>query len=196
MQLTQQQLDAERRALLVTNRAGISLPVAGAIYWLALAICGYLLPQRTWVLVACFGSGAIFPLGLLLSRPLRSPLLESTSPLASIAGLAVLSINLLWPLHLVIAFYDQSLLPLALGIGMALHWPIIGWMYRSRTCLFHALSRTALVTVIWFLLPAHRLTLLPLTIAVVYAATVAGLLREVERARRKVIAEGRAVAAN
>lgn len=184
MQLTRQVLDRERASLLVANRAGISLPIAGAIYWLALAICGYLMPQRTWVLVACFGSGVIFPLGLLLSKPFRSPLLESASPLTSLAGQAVLSINLLWPLYLAIAFYDPGVLPLALGIGMGVHWPIIGWMYRSRACLVHAVSRTAAVTTIWFLLPARRLTVLPLAIAVVYAFTVVGLLREVQRAKR------------
>lgn len=186
MRLDRQLLDYERRSLLVANRAGISLPVAGAIYWLVLAICGYVLPRQIWVFVACFGSGAIFPLGLMLSKPLKSPLLESTSPLAQVAAQAVLSINLLWPLYLVIALSDQLLLPLALGIGMGLHWPIIGWMYRSRACLIHALVRTVLVTAIWFLLPAHRLTLLPLAIALVYAFTVAGLLREVGRAERVV----------
>ena len=53
---------------------GISLPVAGAIYWIALAALSRYLPPADWALTAAALSGMIFPLGLLLQKPLLSPL--------------------------------------------------------------------------------------------------------------------------
>ena len=145
---------AQRRLLAKAN-GGISLPVAGALYWLALGVAGFFLPERLWIFCAAFGSGLIFPLGLLLARPLRSNLFVRDEPLA---GVAVLAINLLWPLYFAVIERAPELLPLALGIGMSLHWPVVGWMYGSRACLFHAVARVVMVSALWMWLPAERLT--------------------------------------
>ncbi len=157
--------------------------MAGALYWLTLGILGFFLPERLWIFCAAFGSGLIFPLGLLFSKPLNSNLFIKDEPLANVAGFAVLAINLLWPLYFAIIVVAPALLPLALGVGMSLHWPIIGWMYGSRACLTHAVVRVLLVTALWVLLPAQRLTLLPLSVAFIYVVTVFWLRREAATAR-------------
>ena len=51
-------------------------------------------------------------------------------------------------------------------------------MYGSRACLFHAVVRVVMVSALWMWLPAERLTLLPLSIAIIYVATVVWLHRE------------------
>ncbi len=183
--MTSEAFRSAQKRLLVKAGGGVSLPVAGALYWLVLGILGYFLPERLWIFCAAFGSGLIFPLGLLLSRPLHTKLFIKDEPLANVAGFAVLAINLLWPVYFAVIYLAPELLPLALGIGMGLHWPVIGWMYGSRACLAHALFRTALVTALWVWLPAERLTLLPLSVAVLYLATVVWLRREVVAARRE-----------
>ena len=181
--MTAEAFHLAQRRLLAKANGGISLPVAGALYWLVLGILGFFLPERLWIFCAAFGSGLIFPLGLLLSRPLNSNLFIRDEPLANVAGFAVLAINLLWPLYFAIIAVAPALLPLALGIGMSLHWPIIGWMYGSRACLAHAVIRVLLVTAVWVWLPVGRLTLLPLVVALLYLATVVWLRREAATAR-------------
>lgn len=182
--MTAEAFRSAQKRLLVKAGGGVSLPVAGALYWFTLGILGYVLPERLWIFCAAFGSGLIFPLGLLLSRPLHTKLFIEDEPLANVAGFAVLAINLLWPVYFAVIYLAPELLPLALGIGMGLHWPVTGWMYGSRACLAHALFRTALVTALWVWLPAERLTLLPLSVALLYLATVVWLHREVVAARR------------
>lgn len=173
-----QQLERARRAFFVRAGGGVGLPAAGLLYWAALAVAGMVLTTKAWGAVACIGSGLIYPLGLLLARPTRSNVAIKDDPLSPLALRGIVAINLLWPLHFAIWFTAPQLLPLSLAIGMALHWPIIGWMYDCRACLAHALMRVPLVSAIWFLLPGYRLTLLPLAVALVYAVTIVQIRRE------------------
>ena len=182
--MTSETFRSSQKQLLVKAGGGVSLPIAGALYWFALGVLGYFLPEQLWIFCAAFGSGLIFPLGLLLSRPLHAELFVKDEPLAGVAGFAVLSINLLWPVYFAVIYLAPELLPLALGIGMGLHWPVIGWMYGSRACLVHAPLRTVLISALWLWLPAERLTLLPISVALLYLATVVWLRREVVAARQ------------
>ena len=77
--MTTEAFRSAQRRLLAKANGGVSLPVAGALYWLALGVAGFFLPERLWIFCAAFGSGLIFPLGLLLARPLRSNLFVETS---------------------------------------------------------------------------------------------------------------------
>lgn len=184
--MTKEALRQTQRRLLVRANGGVSLPVAGGVYWLVLAVLGLFLSEQVWIFCAAFGSGLIFPLGLLLARPLNAKLFLNDEPLAEVAGFAVLAINLLWPLYFAIIYIAPELLPLALGIGMGLHWPVIGWLYGSRACLAHGPLRVALVTALWVWLPAERLTVLPFAVACLYFATVVWLRFEVAAGRRKL----------
>ncbi|MBF6025226.1 DUF7010 family protein [Lysobacter niastensis] len=187
--MTMDSLDQAKTDLLRAAGAGISLPAAGMLFWLALGTAGYLLDPKAWGLVACFGSGLIFPLGLLLSKPLGSNLFVKDRPLSSLALRAVVSINLLWPLHFAVYFADPQLLPLSLAIGMGLHWPIIGWMYGSNACFQHAFLRVGAASAVWFLYPEGRFTVLPFAVAAAYLVTIVQLKRELAAAQRPGEAE-------
>lgn len=179
------QLRQVQEQYLLDAGGGISLPVAGAIYWAVLAALSTRLSPEDWSLAAAMLSGAIFPLGILLQKPFGSPFMKSKSPLSGVSMLAVLSINLLWPVHVVVFAVAPEAAPLTLAIGMSLHWPIIGWTYGSRICTAHAIVRVAAVSAIWFALPEARFDLLPLTVAALYLLTAGGLRWEVLRARRR-----------
>ena len=69
---------------------GVSLPVAGAVYWIVLAVLAGQMDVAQWAFWAAALSGAIFPLGLLLQKPLRSPFMKSKSPLSGVVMLAIL----------------------------------------------------------------------------------------------------------
>ncbi|MGA0560149.1 DUF7010 family protein [Larkinella sp. VNQ87] len=177
-------LDRERRHVFISSNGGIALPAAGAIYWLALGVAGFYLRPGLWMLVAFSASGLIFPLGLWLQKPLRANLMLK-SPLAGLVGPALLSMMLSWPVTIAASGVHSSLAPLALAIGMSLHWPAIGWLFNCRVCHAHALVRVLVVTAIWYGFPAERFTAVPLAVALVYVLTVWGLIRSVTHIRQQ-----------
>jgi len=182
----------ERQRYCAQSGGGISLPVAGAVYWTLAAVAGVWLVPQQWGLAAAFGSGLIFPLGLALQKPFRSPFMAVKSPLSGLTIAAVIGINLLWPVHVAIVSTAPQIAPLSLAIGMTLHWPIIGWAYASRVCMAHAVVRTGAVTAIWFALPEMRFVAIPAAVAILYIAAALGLAWE---ARRSASGSARAAVA-
>ena len=177
---------AERRRYFVAAGGGISLPVAGAIYWIVLGILGSRLETSDWELAAAAGSGMIFPVGLLLQGPLRANFMKAKSPVGGAAIWSIVAINMLWPLHFVIMNIDPELVSLSLAIAMTLHWPVIGWSYDSKVAIAHAFARIAAASLIYYGLPDERLTLLPFAMAGLYVLAAAGMAAEVAWTRRKL----------
>jgi hypothetical protein len=178
-------LVTEKRNFLIKANGGIGLPAAGFIYWLGVGIAGFYLTPQTWYGVACFATGLIFPLGILLAKPLKSDVLAK-SEISSVLFPALISMLMFWPLAIAGGMLDVSFVPLAIGVGMGLHWPVIGWMYGGKSFMAHAFVRTIGCTLIWFALPAHRFTILPLYVAFVYFVTVLAIKAEVAMAKKKI----------
>ncbi|QHV95396.1 DUF7010 family protein [Spirosoma endbachense] len=179
-----QALTNQKRNYFVDANAGLSLPVAGTIYWAILGIAGFYLKPGYWMLLAFCTSGLLFPLGLALQKPFKSNLMVKT-PLSSLIPYALFSMMLSWAITVPASSLDKSFAPLCLAIGMSIHWPIIGWIYDSKVCQLHALIRALLVVACWYLLPNDRFTILPLVVSGVYALTVLGLKWEVTKVREQ-----------
>ena len=177
-------LKAERLASYLRLKGGFPVPLAGAAYWLVLAWAGYALSLRDWVTVAMWGSGLIFPLALVLAKAFRNDFMRDKTAVSDVLLPTFVSMLLFWPMLGAAIWTEPQLAPLILAIGMSLHWPVIGWSY-GRTALYtaHALVRAALAFAIWTWMPEARFTLLPLSVAVVYLATVAAILVDVRRGR-------------
>jgi hypothetical protein len=79
------------------------------------------------------------------------------------------------------------MIPLALAVGMSLHWPVIGWMYgRMAPFLIHAAARAVVCVAIWFVFPAQVTTLLPASVCAIYLATVVFILIDATAERRRL----------
>ena len=178
----------ERRRYSAESGGGVSLPVAGAIYWAGLAIAGAYMDATNWAYAAAAFSGAIFPLGILLQGVFKSPFMKAKSPLSGVTTAAIVAINLLWPIHMIVIWTAPQAAPLTLAIGMSLHWPIIGWGYASKVCMAHAIVRVAAVTAIFFLAPQYSLVGIPLVVSGLYLLAAAGLSWESNRYRRMIAA--------
>lgn len=153
----------------------LSLPLAGMIIWAVVGIVSLFLPFRTANLVLLFASGAIFPLGLLLSQLLREQLLSNENPLAKLMGLAVLMVNLLWALHLTFVVDSPTYVPLSLGIGLGIHWIVFSWIIGHPLGIIHAVLRTGLVTALWWLFPDNRIAAVAIGVVVAYAYSIYAL---------------------
>jgi hypothetical protein len=170
---------ADRLASFHRLKGGYPVPLAGAAYWAVLAWVGYQWPPRTWLMLAMWGSGAIFPLALLLAKLLRNDFMRDRTATGDVLVPTFISMLLFWPMLAASLRVAPELAPLILAIGMSLHWPVIGWSY-GKTALYtgHAVVRTVVALLIWTFLPEARFTLLPLSVCLVYLGTVAAILWE------------------
>ena len=167
--------------MFLAARSGVSAPAAGAIYWLALGVAGFYLPPKSWCLLAFVTSGAIFPLAIALQRPLRANMFVK-SALDSLTFPTLLPVMLCFGFTIPAFHIEPQLVPLGMSIGMTMHWPTIGWMYgKTRVFSTHAIVRVLSAVALWYALPDHRFSLVPLSTGVVYAATFAYLLYDVRR---------------
>jgi len=175
----------EKRNFLIKANGGIALPAAGFIYWLGAGIAGFYLAPKAWIPIACFCTGLIFPIGMLLAKPLKSDIMAK-SELGSLLLPALLSMLTFWPLAFAGAAGNPGFIPLAVGVGMGMHWPVVGWMYGGKSFLAHFLIRTIGSTALWYALPDDRFTIIPFFVAGVYLITIFGIRWEVELAKKQV----------
>ena len=154
-----------------TNRS-LSMPLAGALVWLVIAACGYVLPENQATVVMLFGTGLIFPIALLIGKLRHENLTDRSNPLSRLMGMSVLMVNLLWAVHLSLLFGARQFFPLSLGIALGIHWIVYSWIIQHPVGLIHALLRTALVVTAWSVFPTHRLIAVPIVIVIVYMVSL------------------------
>lgn len=177
----------DRLASYARLRGGFPIPLAGAVYWSVLGAAGYRLDLASWSNLAFFGSGAIFPLALLFAALFRNNFMKDQTSVGSVLAPAFVSMLLFWAFIVAAAREATSMIPLILAVGMAIHWPVIGWSY-GRAFLFsaHAVARAVVPTALWLLFPDERLTWLPFSVAIIYLATVGAILVDSARVRRRL----------
>lgn len=144
--------------------------------WAIIGVAALFLPERTSTIALMFGTGAIFPVALVLARLLRERLLDNPSPLAGLMGRSVFMVNLLWAVHLTIYARVPELLPLTLGIGLGLHWVVFGWVIGHRLGVVHAVVRTVLVVTMWWTVPGARISAVAAVVVVAYAYSIVTLM--------------------
>jgi hypothetical protein len=153
-------------------RRSLSLPVAGMIVWLAIGIAGLIVAPRTATLVLLGGTGAIFPLGILIAKMRGEQLCARANPLGRLMGLCVLMVNLLWAVHVALLLKQPELLPLSVGIGLGLHWIVYSWIVAHPVGIIHAVARAALVTAAWFAAPNNRVSAVAVAVVATYAVSI------------------------
>ncbi len=178
-------LQKERLENYITLRGGFPLPLAGGVYWLVLGALGYILPLGTWFMVALFGTGAIFPLGLIFAKIFNNNFMKKKQVVSSVILPALIGMLLFWPMLIASTKAAPELAILILAIGMSIHWPVIGWSY-NRTALYsaHSILRALMVFGIWTYMPDARMTLLPFNVAGIYFFTVLAILIDTSLLRR------------
>jgi hypothetical protein len=164
-------LDDYRRDFETTGKRSLSMPISGAVVWLAVAVISLQVSQRTGLLILFFLSGAIFPLALWIAK-FRGEKIFTSNPLAKLMALSVLMVNLLWAVHIPLLIYAPAFVPLSLGIGLGLHWIVYSWIVQHPLGTIHTILRTILVTLAWWSFPNQRLFAVGLAIALVYAISI------------------------
>lgn len=165
-------LEEMRKDFETSANRSISMPIAGAIVWLLVGVASTRFDERTGLLILLFGSGAIFPIALLIAKFRGENLVASGNPLARLIGHGILMVNLLWALHIPLFLYAPAFVPLSVGIGLGLHWIVYSWIIQHPLGVIHAVLRTVLVLICWYSFPEQRLPAVSLAIVLVYAVSV------------------------
>jgi hypothetical protein len=181
------ELDAQKLAQYIRVSGGLPIPLAGAVYWLALAWLGTQTDLGGWATLAFPLSGLIFPLALLFALLMKNNFMKDKSAVGNVLLPTFASMLLFWPMLIMAAksAAPELVVPI-LAIGMSLHWPVIGWAY-NRTALFtaHSVLRTIAVLLVWFMVPEDMLVLIPAVVAASYIFTVFAIYADLHILKRK-----------
>lgn len=165
-------IDELRLEFEMLTKRSLSLPVAGMIVWLAVGIAGLIFAPAKAAMILLFGTGAIFPLAILIAKTRGENLFAAGNPLARLMGLCVLMVNLLWAVHLALFTKAPEFLPLTVGIGLGLHWIVYSWIVGHSAGIIHAVLRTLLVTAAWFAFPANRISAVAFAVVAAYSISI------------------------
>lgn len=157
----------------------LSLPIAGAIAWTAAGVLGALLPDADSASIALFlCMPTVFPVAVLVSRLLGEDLFGAKGGQNELDRLflyGLLMANLVWCIAIPFWMIEPSSFPLSAGVLAGLMWVPLSWILEHWVGLFHAVSRSLLVTAAWLLLPDLRFVAVPAVIVLVYLVSIAAL---------------------
>ena len=153
----------------------LAMPIAGTIAWTIIGILGAFVPVglAAWILFIC--TGMIFGLGLFIARFVGEDLLGKTRDNNEFDQLFFQTVLMSWLVFAIaIPFFmiEPTSLPLSVGILAGLMWLPLSWIIRHWVGMFHAFTRTALVTVAWFVFPDQRFVIIPAIIVGIYLITI------------------------
>lgn len=161
-------------------------PLAGLLAWLLVGISGMFFPDRITVWVLFIATGCIGYLAIFFSKLTGEDFLDKTKPKNAFDGLffytvgqAVLSYAIAIPFFLV----DYTSLPLTVGILTGSMWLPFSWIIRHWIGIFHALTRTVAILVLWYAFPEHRFIAIPFSIVFMYLLTLIILTKRWKRIR-------------
>ena len=165
----------EQQRIEFINQKFLATPLAGLIIWTIIGLIGIFFSDFIAVWSIFIGTGSIVYLGLFLSKFTGENFLDKSKPKNEFdtlflytVGQAILVYSIAIPFFLV----DYSSLPMTVGILTGLMWLPFSWIIKHWVGIFHTLTRTVLVLLIWYMLPEYRFVAIPFGIVIIYIITL------------------------
>ncbi|NNL08902.1 MAG: hypothetical protein HKP38_06740 [Croceitalea sp.] len=173
-------MEAKKRTLEVqreefSNGKFIATPLAGLIVWGIIGFVGLFFSKTVAVWSIFIGTGSIVYIGLFLSKFTGENFLDKNKPKNVFDTLFLVTVCqavLVYAIAIPFFIIDYSSLPLTVGILTGLMWLPFSWIVQHWVGYFHAISRTLLVLMFWYLLPEHRFVAIPFIIVFIYLITL------------------------
>jgi hypothetical protein len=153
----------------------LATPLSGLIIWLIIGIAGMFLPVQYTIWVLFIGTGSIVYLAMFISKFTGEDFLDKEKPKNEFdalflytVGQAVLAYAIAIPFFLI----DYSSLPMTVGILTGTMWLPFSWIIKHWVGIFHSITRSVLILILWYALPEHRFTAIPFAIVLVYLLTM------------------------
>ena len=166
-------LEAQRTEF--SQRSFLATPLSGLIVWLIVGIAGLTLPATATVWVLFIGTGSIVYLALFISKFTGENFMDKNKPKNEFDTLFMYTVGqavVVYAIAIPFFLIDYSSLPMTIGILTGTMWIPFSWIIKHWVGLFHTISRTVLVLVLWYLLPDLRFVVIPFGIVVIYLITL------------------------
>lgn len=153
----------------------LATPLAGMIVWSIIGFAGIFLPITATVWVLFIGTGSIVYLGLFISKFTGENFLDKTKPKNTFDRLFMFTVAqaaLVYAIAIPFFLIDYSSLPLSVGILTGLMWLPFSWIINHWVGLFHGISRTFIIVLLWYLFPDLRFVTIPFAIVFIYLITI------------------------
>jgi hypothetical protein len=124
---TAKSLDQLKVEIIATSKRGYPILVAGALFFLVLALLPAIMPLRTVQLIWVLGLIVIFPVGILLGQLLGIEVITRNNPLGTLGGLIAGTQAFYLPVFIAVYQFQPDLLPLTIGV--------LGWRSLPSLCL-------------------------------------------------------------
>jgi len=165
----------EEQRIEFSNQKFLATPLAGLIVWTIIGFIGTFFSEFIAVWSIFIGTGSIVYLGLFLSKFTGENFLDKNKPKNEFDKLFFFTVGqaiLVYSIAIPFFIEDYSSLPLTVGILTGLMWLPFSWIINHWVGIFHALARTVLVLLLWYLLPEFRFVAIPFGIALIYITTI------------------------
>lgn len=170
-------LDQELAAF--RQRRFLAMPLAGTVAWALVGLAGALLAPR-WHLLAVFVlTGCIAYLGMGLSKLTGEDFMAQRQK-NRFDGLFMLTVGqalLAYAIAIPVAIVRPDTAVFTVGMLTGFMWLPCAWLMGHWIAAFHAVARTVLILLAWWLAPAQGMLWVPLIVLALYALTIATLER-------------------
>ena len=158
----------------IRGQWNIGFFVAGAMFWIGATAIGmtYELAEARFFWVT--GTFLILPVAVVASRLFEADPFTKGNSLGELVGYTHMSvIAMTFPIVIACAVYFPEALLLVMAIAYCLDFFVMTWAFNTRLFGVHAAVRVLLVSLIWFIMPEWRSSILPGVVAALYLITVA-----------------------
>lgn len=153
----------------------LAAPIAGLIAWIIVAISGIFFPDNITVWVLFIATGSIVYLAMGISKLTGEDYLDKNKPKNTFDNLFFLTVVqavLVYSIAIPFFIENYTSLPLTVGILTGLMWVPLTWIIDHWFGLFHAIVRTILILVLWYVFPSDRFITIPLVIVAIYIISI------------------------
>jgi len=171
----------ERDRLASATRKGIGMPMAGLLYWIAVAVLVRLLPMKSALIWSFVITGPVFPAGVLLTRFFGGNLLAKSTLLTPLGMLLAAMQLLYWPVIVIVFRQVPEWTPLVLALLFGSHFLPYMWLYKSPGYGVLAVLTTLVLSGAAIVAGGPLYHDAPLIAAGCYSVSIAVLLTELRR---------------
>jgi hypothetical protein len=165
----------EQQRIEFANRKFLATPLSGLIAWFLVGLSGLLFPDRITVWILYIATGSIVYLALFVSKFTGENFLDKTKPKNVFDDLFLYTVAqavLVYAIAIPFFLKDYTSLPLTIGVLTGTMWLPFSWIIKHWVGIFHSLTRTILIVLLWYLFPEQRFVVIPFTIVVIYIITL------------------------
>lgn len=162
------------------RRRFLAMPLAGAIAWFGVLLAGQVLAPRWHLLSVYVLTGVIAYLGMGLSKLTGENFMAKENQRNPFNGLFMLCVGqalLAYAIAIPFAIVKPESAVFTVGMLTGFMWLPCAWLMREWVAAFHAVARTLLILLAWFLAPTQGMVWVPLIVLGLYALTIVKLER-------------------